>query len=136
MVKNPLLFIILFANCALTKAHPLDNHLEQCLQKESTTRAMSQCYASANQAWDKEMNKNYQQVMAKLKGDDKSKLRAAQRAWLTYRDSWLAASTGINAGQGTMAALSYGAQSVSLVKNQALMLQSLDKGRCANPDDC
>jgi hypothetical protein len=35
-----------------------------------------------------------------------------------------------------MAALSVGAQGVSLVRNQALMLQSINKGSCANPDDC
>ena len=75
--------------------------------------------------------------MKKLTGAPKDKLRNAQRAWLTYRDSWLDASRSyFVSSQGTMAALSVGAQGVSLVRNQALMLQSINKGSCANPDDC
>lgn len=122
---------------ALAQENNPDNRLQECLDGASSTLSMSQCYAEANKAWDKEMNNQYTQLMKKLTGEPKDKLRAAQRAWLTYRDSWLAASSTLyRSTQGTMATLSVGAQGVSLVRNQALMLKSLSEGRCANPDDC
>lgn len=116
---------------------PIDQQLDQCMNKESTTAGMSQCYGNANKAWDKEMNVQYTQAMKKLTGAPKDKLRSAQRAWLAYRDSWLDASSSyFLSSQGSMATLSVGAQGVNLVRNQALMLQSINKGSCANPDDC
>ncbi len=137
-MKKWLPIACLFASSmALAQQNPLDQQLQQCLDKESSTTGMSQCYGTATKAWDKEMNTQYNQVMKKLTGEPKDKLRSAQRAWLAYRDSWTAASRSyFLSSQGSMAALSIGAQSVSLVRNQALMLQSLNKGSCANPDDC
>ena len=40
---------------------------------------------------DTELNRVYQHLLAKLKGDDKAtkKLRAAQKAWLAFRDAHL-----------------------------------------------
>ena len=132
----PIICLVL-SSTALAESNPIDQRLQQCLNKESSTAGMSQCYDSANKAWDKEMNTQYNQVMKKLTGQPKDKLRSAQRAWLAYRDSWLDASRSyFLSSQGSMAALSIGAQGVSLVRNQALMLQSINKGSCANPDDC
>jgi uncharacterized protein YecT (DUF1311 family) len=97
---------------------------------------MNQCYAAANRAWDQEMNKQYNKLMKTLSGEPKNKLRAAQRAWMSYRDSWLEASRSQLSSQGSLGSVALSAQSLSLVRNQALMLQSLGKGSCANPDDC
>jgi uncharacterized protein YecT (DUF1311 family) len=82
------------------------------------------------------MNNQYNVLMKKLTGKPKEALRSAQRAWINYRDSWLAASRSQLATQGTLGSVALGSQGVSLVRNQALMLQSLNKGSCANPDDC
>ncbi|MGB8498341.1 MAG: lysozyme inhibitor LprI family protein [Pantoea agglomerans] len=109
---------------------------DRCLNDASTTLAMNQCYAAANRAWDQEMNKQYNKLMKTLSGEPKNKLRAAQRAWLSYRDSWLEASRSQLSTQGSLGSVALSAQSLSLVRNQALMLQSLGKGSCANPDDC
>lgn len=138
MKKWLVIACLLTSGAALAQQqNPLDQQLQQCLNKESSTAGMSQCYDSANKGWDKEMNTQYNQVMKKLTGQPKDKLRSAQRAWLAYRDSWLDASRSyFLSSQGSMAALSVGAQGVSLVRNQALMLQSINKGSCANPDDC
>ena len=128
----------LFASSlALAQQHPIDQQLQQCLNRESSTAGMSQCYSTATQAWDKEMNAQYTGLMKTLTGEPKDKLRQAQRAWLTYRDSWRDASVSyFSRTQGSVAALNIGAGQVSLVRNQALMLQSLRKGGCTNPDDC
>lgn len=137
-MKTGLIIACLLASgVAMAQSNPVDQQLDQCLNKESSTPGMSQCYSAANKAWDKEMNIQYNQLMKKLTGEPKDKLRAAQRSWLAYRDSWLDASRSYySSNQGSMAALSIGAQGVSLVRNQALMLQSINKGSCANPDDC
>lgn len=55
---------------------------------------------------------------------------------MSYRDSWLEASRSQLSSQGSLGSVALSAQSLSLVRNQALMLQSLGKGSCANPDDC
>ncbi|WP_416411536.1 lysozyme inhibitor LprI family protein [Pantoea sp. App145] len=128
---------LLLSSYATAQENAIDQKLQQCLNKESSTAALTQCYDNANKAWDQEMNQQYEQAMKKLTGEPKAKLRSAQRAWLAYRDSWLDASKSVfSASQGTMASLSLGAQGVNLVRNQALMLQSINKGSCANPDDC
>lgn len=128
---------LLLSSYATAQENAIDQKLQQCLNKESSTAALMQCYDSANKAWDQEMNQQYEQAMKKLTGEPKAKLRSAQRAWLAYRDSWLDASKSVFfASQGTMASLSLGAQGVNLVRNQALMLQSINKGSCVNPDDC
>lgn len=128
---------LLLCTSAQAQENAIDARLSQCMNGASTTPALSECYGSASKAWDKEMNTQYNRLMKKLTGEPKAKLRVAQRNWLAYRDSWMATSKAFFAQrQGTMTPLSVGAQSVSLVRNQALMLQSLNKGSCANPDDC
>jgi uncharacterized protein YecT (DUF1311 family) len=37
--------------------------------------------------WDKELNKNYQALMKRLKKDEQAKLKASQRQWIKYRDA-------------------------------------------------
>lgn len=129
--------ILLLPLGATAAENPIDSTLQSCLNSNSSTAGMSQCYDAANKSWDKEMNLQYKAVMEKLNNEQKAKLQKAQRDWLKYRDSWTeAAKAWYLKEQGTMAGLSVGAQAVDLVKNQALMLKSLKQGACANPDDC
>ncbi|MFB6326692.1 lysozyme inhibitor LprI family protein [Pantoea deleyi] len=132
------LFLMLLLVSTATMAEDLktDASLDRCLDKASTTLAMNQCYAAATRAWDQEMNAQYNTLMTRLSGEEKTTLRHAQRAWLSYRDSWLEASRSRLKTQGSLGSVALSAQGLSLVRNQALMLQSLGKGSCANPDDC
>lgn len=127
---------LLFAFYSHADTSPIDTAQQQCLDKASTTVAMQQCFSTANQAWDSEMNQQYSKLSASLNNEQKAKLRTAQRAWLKYRDSWLEATKARLIDGGTMASLQVGAQGVNLVKNQALALKSLAQSNCANPDDC
>lgn len=131
-----LLALLLASDVAMAQDLPADAALNRCLSGASTTLAMNQCYAVASKTWDQEMNNQYGKLMSQLTGEAKTTLRQAQRAWLSYRDSWLTASRSRLSDQGTLGSVALGAQNVSLVRNQALMLQSLSKGSCANPDDC
>ncbi|MDH2068379.1 lysozyme inhibitor LprI family protein [Pantoea sp. GD03673] len=136
-MKSGLLLMLLFVSTAsMAKSLPADAALDRCLNDASATLAMNQCYATATQAWDQQMNKQYSSLMKTLTGDAKDKLRTAQRTWLSYRDSWLEASRSQLQSQGTLGSVALSAQHLSLVRNQALMLQSLSQGSCANPDDC
>ncbi|GME39561.1 hypothetical protein CRM79_16830 [Pantoea agglomerans] len=135
-MKTGVLLLLLLSPAALAEDLKSEASLDRCLDGASTTLAMNQCYAAANQAWDQEMNRQYTTLMKTLSGEPKSRLRAAQRAWLSYRDSWLEVSRSQLATQGTLGSVALSAQGLSLVRNQALMLQSLSKGSCANPDDC
>ncbi|MGK3144174.1 lysozyme inhibitor LprI family protein [Pantoea sp. C2G6] len=136
-MKTAVVLTLLFSSAtAVARSLPADAALDHCLNDATTTLAINQCYATANQAWDQEMNWQYEKQMKTLTGEAKSKLRNAQRAWLSYRDSWLAASRSQLATQGTLGSVALSVQGLSLVRNQALMLQSLGKGSCANPDDC
>lgn len=128
---------LLLCTSALAQQNPIDTALAQCLNGATTTVAMVTCYGRASQAWDGEMNTQYKQLMKRLTGEPKDKVRSAQRQWLAYRDSWQAASMAFfTRTQGTMAQLSIAAQNVDLVRNQALMLQSLNNGSCASDTEC
>ena len=135
---KPGLFLMLLclSTSAIAEDMPSAASPDRCLNNAPTTLAMNQCYAAASQIRDQEMNKQYKKLMNTLSGEAKNKLRAAQRAWLSYHDSWLEASRGQLSSQGTLGSVALSAQRLSLVRNQALMLQSLAKGSCANPDDC
>ncbi|RTY55257.1 MULTISPECIES: lysozyme inhibitor LprI family protein [Pantoea] len=125
--------------CASAQAqqNPVDEALKHCLNDASTTLAIVNCYGRASQAWDSEMNAQYAQLIKQLSGEPKEKLRRAQRQWLAYRDSWQAASAAyFTHTQGSLAQVSLAAQGVDLVRNQALMLRSLNKGSCARDADC
>ncbi|WP_034944505.1 lysozyme inhibitor LprI family protein [Erwinia oleae] len=127
---------VLYAASGHAETNPIDTAQAACLDKANTTVDMQQCYSEAGSAWDKEMNQQYSTLLATLDKTQKAKLREAQRAWLTYRDSWLAASRERMRDGGTLATVSLGAQRVELIRNQVQALKSLASGSCANPDDC
>lgn len=57
--------------------------------KAMTQNDMNICAAQSYQAADKVLNTNYKRLMTKLKDNApaRDKLRTAQRAWLTFRDT-------------------------------------------------
>ena len=66
--------------------HPIDKALEACVDKNSSTAGMVECTDKAYAAWDKELNKNYGELMRALKPKQKEALRLAQLEWIKYRD--------------------------------------------------
>lgn len=51
-----------------------------------TQMEMTQCAGQDAAFWDRLLNAAYQQVIATLDAEREESLRAAQRAWITYRD--------------------------------------------------
>jgi uncharacterized protein YecT (DUF1311 family) len=66
--------------------HPIDKALEACIDKNGSTAGMVECTDKAYAAWDKELNKNYGDLMRTLKPSQKEALRLAQLEWIKYRD--------------------------------------------------
>ncbi|MEZ3501663.1 lysozyme inhibitor LprI family protein [Pantoea sp. KPR_PJ] len=137
MKKGIAAVALLLSSPALAQQNPIDLALAQCLNDATSTVAMVSCYDRASQAWDREMNIHYNQLINSLSGEPATALRRTQRQWLAYRDSWQAASRAFfTRTQGSMAQIAVAGQGVDLVRNQALMLQSLNKGSCASNGDC
>ncbi|RWR01077.1 hypothetical protein ED28_16655 [[Pantoea] beijingensis] len=142
-MKNTLLAICLLlpfgamAQKAPAASTQIDTALQSCLNKETTTKDMSQCYATATQAWDKEMNTQYNALIAKLDSNQQKLMRNAQRDWLKYRDSMANASTTwLSQSQGTISSVTAASQQLVVVKSQALVLKSLKDAGCVDPDGC
>jgi uncharacterized protein YecT (DUF1311 family) len=66
--------------------HPIDKALEACIDKNGSTAGMVECTDKAYAAWDKELNKNYGELMRTLKPSQREALRLAQLEWIKYRD--------------------------------------------------
>jgi uncharacterized protein YecT (DUF1311 family) len=62
-----------------------------CPGLERSTAEMIDCIDAETKVQDKALNATYQKIMKDLNDRQKGKLREAQRAWITYRDSWCAA---------------------------------------------
>lgn len=66
---------------------------DQCMRKAQTQADMADCANARGGTADQELNKVYQDVLRKHAKDTAfvAKLKAAQRAWIAYRDAELAA---------------------------------------------
>ncbi len=62
-----------------------------CPGMDRSTAEMVDCIGAETTLQDKALNATYQKVMADLNDRQKANLKAAQRAWITYRDAWCAA---------------------------------------------
>ena len=95
-MKIPFLFgaVLGFYPSALpaqVEEHPIDVELNACLEENPSTAGMVACFETAIAAWDKELNKRYKDLIARLPAESQDALRKAQRAWIAYRDSEFAA---------------------------------------------
>jgi|SRR5688500_11075173 len=68
----------------------IDLALQQCREVNITTHGLIACMDEAAAAWDKELNKIYQQLMKTLSVEQQELLRVSQRAWIEYRDKEMA----------------------------------------------
>ncbi len=105
--------------------HAIDKALGVCIEKDPSTAGMVRCIDIAYINWDKELNKNYQTAMSKLKPAEKAALKAAQLEWLKYRDAeFKLLDTIYSKLQGTMYIHMRLDQRMQLVRQRALALAS------------
>lgn len=69
-----------------TNFSPAAPHVGSCWDKAMTQRDMTDCAMEDFRAADEKLNKSYQAVMCYFDPQEKAELRAAQRAWIIFRD--------------------------------------------------
>lgn len=133
MLKSNLLLLTLFFSVnafaqreEYCKKYKIDRDCEKCLSidENGTTQGMIECHAAARDAWDKEMNKYYKQLMPFLQPIEKEQLKKAQKNWLAYRDNeFLFMGELCDPSQGTFARVYSVARQVEIVRQRALELK-------------
>ena len=104
--------------------HPIDAFLGKCMEQDSSTAGMRDCYGKAYQMWDKELNKGYKGLMSSLGPDAKKALKTSQAMWIKYRDSEFKLNNEIvGTREGTMWLLVGDGDRVEFVKRRALELK-------------
>ena len=81
-----ILFLASLSTAQEPAQHPIDKALDACIDKNGSTAGMVECTDKAYAAWDKELNKNYGELMRALNPKQKEALRLAQLEWIKYRD--------------------------------------------------
>jgi uncharacterized protein YecT (DUF1311 family) len=68
---------------------PIDQALDECLAKPEgeSTQGMVECYGASYEAWDKELNAVYGELLKSLEPAQKQALKAAQLQWIAFRDA-------------------------------------------------
>ena len=105
------------------KKHPIDEWLERCIEKDSSTAGMINCSGKAYEMWDKELNKVYQKLMKKLTPEERKKLQESQRQWIKFRDAEFGFINDLYLGIGTMIPVIKYGQKLYFVKQRVLQLQ-------------
>lgn len=98
----------------------LDTRLANCQQQAVSTQDNLQCYEEASKAWDQELNKQYRLLLAGQSSEAQAALKNAQRAWVSYRDSYF---QGMNRfyqqQQGTIWGLVASESKLNVIKEKA-----------------
>ena len=87
MKKSVFLLLFLTMNIFLLAQNKIDQDLEKCLSKDNSTAGQRNCIISAQNSWDKELNRSYLSLSQKLGKTSKQELVTAQRNWILFRDS-------------------------------------------------
>jgi uncharacterized protein YecT (DUF1311 family) len=103
---------------------PIDQELENCLEKNPSTSGQLNCLRGAYDQWDEELNRIYKELRQRLDFQGQEVLKAAQLKWLDYRDKEFALIDAIYSGQGGSMQLVFNvARRVAVVKTRVSELQ-------------
>ncbi|MCE1114840.1 MULTISPECIES: lysozyme inhibitor LprI family protein [Pseudomonas] len=86
MLKRYLLAGSTLLAITAAQAEDYSSSYTQCMDKASSTVAMSACIQAETKLQDERLNRVYKQLMAKLEGQQQKDLREVQRSWIKYRD--------------------------------------------------
>lgn len=93
-------------HCGRTAAHPIDAAYAAAMGRSGgVTVDMRDAQSTAYEAWDKELNRLYAQVLKAAGTARRDSLRAAQRAWLAFDKAQAQWDMAMHADQGSSAAL-------------------------------
>ena len=105
--------------------HPIDRLESACIDVAGDTISYAECYSQSRKAWDMELNSNYLMLLKMLDDEEKSKVRAAQRQWIKFRDAQIEAVSTIAQRPGTIWTIRAANLNSGLTKAQAMRLRSL-----------
>ncbi len=109
------------------KQHRIDIELQYCLDSTQnyTTYGMLECISRATKEWDKELNKNYNELISILSSGQKEKLKKSQRQWIVFRDNEIDFSNQLYADlQGTMWFIAAAQTNLDLNRDRAKKLST------------
>lgn len=127
-MKRLFVLAFLFSNTihAADLGKKIDTELEKCKVAVSTTPAISDCYQTASESWDVELNNQYKLLMQDLQQPAKTKLKESQRAWVKYKDTYF---SGIEEfyrqEQGTIWSLVAAETKLNVIRDKAIDLDRL-----------
>lgn len=107
--------------------NPIDKELKTCLDdpEHGSTRSMVDCEQKAYEAWDKELNSVYADLIKTLPKEQQQDLREDQRNWLKFRDTEFKFIDDIyDSKQGTMFRPLKAGAATELVKDRTLQLHN------------
>jgi uncharacterized protein YecT (DUF1311 family) len=123
LVRKCLLVIIFSVFPILSGENAIDAQLEKCKTENESTQGQVECMAQAEADWDKELNKNYKQLMSLLDEEGKQELKTAQVKWIAFRDAESNARTAVaRKTQGTIVRLYCAGNRLEMTRQRALEL--------------
>ncbi len=105
--------------------HPIDVASEACQNEDGSTLGISRCLAEATARWDRQLNVNYRRLLGGLDPEKQAPVKAAQRAWLAWRDAQFAAISATYEREGTVWGLVSAGHRLDVVREQAVRLGRL-----------
>lgn len=95
----------------------------QCMDKASSTVAMSACIEDETKLQDDRLNRVYKQLLGKLDAPQQKSLREVQRDWISFRDK--NCKFHVQASGGTMAQLEGGMCVLDMTRERAAELERI-----------
>ncbi|MGS7252136.1 DUF1311 domain-containing protein [Pseudomonas sp. SK] len=121
MIKHYLTGLALACSLPSALADDYTAAYGKCMDKASSTLAMSECIKAETQVQDQRLNRVYKQLMGKLDAGQQKSLRDVQRTWLAYRDG--NCQFHVQASGGTMAVLEGGTCLMDMTRDRAAELE-------------
>lgn len=113
----------------------IDATLASCIKKAEATLDIAGCYQQATKGWDGELNRQYQILIKSQTPAAQTRLRDAQRAWLSYQQKYY---TGIEAfyqqQQGTVWQIAAAEAKMNVIRDKALDLKRLNQSTRLSAD--
>ncbi|UZX56250.1 DUF1311 domain-containing protein [Yersinia ruckeri] len=95
MAKNLMMTALLLSLSTIAYSKELrkdiDDNLIKCKASAVSTMESVDCYASATDSWEAELNEQYKLLLQSQPKEIQVNLRNAQRAWVKYKESYISA---------------------------------------------
>lgn len=123
-------FLVLFGSVLFAQQH--SNEYSKCIETANTQVQMNQCAGDELKRQDAAMNQDYQALLQAHDSDSLAtqKLRAAQQAWLAFRDAHmeeLFPAADKQAQYGSMYPVLFALEEASVTRQRASMLKQMLK---------